>query len=260
MPQHFVLRPRAGDLVEAPRASCRSASTNSSGAAAAAASRARAERVRARSLEQRRCGACSRSPARSRSALAAQRARRCATQLVDALAGQRRHARCAPVRRVRPTRHEIALARHHDRGRAARRLEQRAIVGVERLRCDRARRAPGPRPPRAWRARAMPSSSIGVAGALAQAGGVDQRHRHAVDVDALGQQIARRAGHLGDDRARGAGERVEEARLARVRPADDDHRQPFANHPAARARPRAARRASAMIASIARAAASGSMK
>ena len=60
-----------------------------------------------------------------------------------------------------------------------------------------------------------------VAGALAQAGRVDQRERQAVDVDALGHQIARRARDVGDDRARRAGERVEQARLARVRPSDD---------------------------------------
>ena len=51
----------------------------------------------------------------------------------------------------------------------------------------------------------------------------------------FGHQIARRAGHVRDDRARRAGERVEQARLADVRLADDRDLQSFANQPAARA-------------------------
>ena len=54
-----------------------------------------------------------------------------------------------------------------------------------------------------------------------------------VDVDGLGHEIARRAGNVGDDRAAGAGEPVEQARLAGVRPPDDRDLRALAHEPAA---------------------------
>ena len=45
----------------------------------------------------------------------------------------------------------------------------------------------------------------------------------------FGQQVSRRSGYLGDDRATLAGERVEQARLASIRPADDGDLQSFAD-------------------------------
>ena len=50
--------------------------------------------------------------------------------------------------------------------------------------------------------------------------------RQPADVRALGQQIARRPGNSRDDRAVGVEQRVEQARLADVRRADDRHRAP----------------------------------
>ena len=84
--------------------------------------------------------------------------------------------------------------------------------------------------------------------------------RKPVEVDALGHQIARRARDVGDDRAAAPSERVEQARLADVRRADDRDLQPFANQPAAPRRRRAARRSARTSASIARATAPGSTK
>ena len=55
----------------------------------------------------------------------------------------------------------------------------------------------------------------------AQAGGVDQQERAAVVLEHGVDRVARRARHLRDDRALGADERVEERRLADVRPAED---------------------------------------
>ena len=81
-------------------------------------------------------------------------------------------------------------------------------------------------------ARATPSTSTGSS-VSRETGGVDQRDAQPLDVDDLGHQIARRARHVGDDGARRAGERVEQARLADVRLADDRDLQPFANQPAA---------------------------
>ena len=63
---------------------------------------------------------------------------------------------------------------------------------------------------------------------------VDKREREPADVGALGQQIARRAGNRGHDRAIRVEQRVEQARLADVRRADDRDRGAFADKPAAR--------------------------
>jgi hypothetical protein len=73
-----------------------------------------------------------------------------------------------------------------------------------------------------------------VHGAIAQSGRVDQRHGKALDLDALRHEIPRRAGHVGDDGAIGAGEAVEQARLAGVRAPEDRHLCALANEAAAR--------------------------
>ena len=89
-----------------------------------------------------------------------------------------------------------------------------------RRRSGRARRRPA-RPPRA---RAAPSSSRSPAAACACAagprcrrGGTSASSRSQDRVD----RVARRARHVGDDHALRADERVEERRLADVRPAED---------------------------------------
>ena len=56
--------------------------------------------------------------------------------------------------------------------------------------------------------------------------------RHAVDVDALAQHIARGAGNRRDDRGVVAREPIQQARLAGVRPAGDDDGHAFAQQPA----------------------------
>ena len=67
---------------------------------------------------------------------------------------------------------------------------------------------------------------------VAQARGVHDVDRQAVDVDPLAQQVARRARDLGDDRRVVARERVQQGRLAGVRPARDHDVQPVAQRPA----------------------------
>ena len=84
----------------------------------------------------------------------------------------------------------------------------------------------------ACRARATPSAST-TSSRRPQAGRVDERHAQAVDVHDFGHQIARRARHVGHDRARGADQRVEQARLADVRLADDHDLQSLADESAA---------------------------
>ena len=60
-------------------------------------------------------------------------------------------------------------------------------------------------------ARAIDAFHLDDVGRLAQPGGIDQRHREAVEIDLLRQQIARRPRNRGHDRARAADERVEQA-------------------------------------------------
>src|SRR6476661_945420 len=67
---------------------------------------------------------------------------------------------------------------------------------------------------------------------VAQAGSVHERHGNAADVHALRQHVARRAWYGGHDRPRGAGQRIEQARLARIRPPDDDDEPALAQHAA----------------------------
>ena len=81
-------------------------------------------------------------------------------------------------------------------------------------------------------ARALNAFTLDDLLGLADARGVDERDRDAADVAALGQQVARRAGDLRDDRAIGADECVEEARLSNVGAADDRDLAAFTNHAA----------------------------
>ena len=60
-------------------------------------------------------------------------------------------------------------------------------------------------------------------GRLAQARSVDQRERHAFDLDRLAQCIARGTGDRRDNRALLAGKPVEQARLADVGPSCEHH-------------------------------------
>ena len=71
---------------------------------------------------------------------------------------------------------------------------------------------------------------------IAQAGRIHERDRQALDIDPLGQHIARRSRDVGHNRARRADQRIEEARLPGVRPARDHHRGDLREPPAARAR------------------------
>jgi hypothetical protein len=64
--------------------------------------------------------------------------------------------------------------------------------------------------------RALDAEPLELIDRLAQSRGIDQRERHALDLDRLAQRIARRAGDRRDDRALFAGEAVEQARLADV--------------------------------------------
>ncbi len=81
-------------------------------------------------------------------------------------------------------------------------------------------------------ARALNAFALDDLLGLADARGVDQRDRDSADVAALREQVARRAGNLGDDGAIGADECVEEARLSNVGAADDRDLTAFANHAA----------------------------
>ena len=60
---------------------------------------------------------------------------------------------------------------------------------------------------------------------------IDERCAQAVEVDAFGHQVAGGARNVGHDGTRSAGERVEDARLAHVRLADDRDLQSFAHEP-----------------------------
>jgi hypothetical protein len=82
-------------------------------------------------------------------------------------------------------------------------------------------------------ARAAHAFAFDQVARLAQAGRVDQGQYDAVDVDAFAQQVARRAGNRRDDRAIALRQRIEQTRLAGVRPADDDDMQAVAQHDAA---------------------------
>ena len=80
---------------------------------------------------------------------------------------------------------------------------------------------------------------------VANAGRIDQRQRQPADVGPLGQQVARRARDRRDDGAVGVQQRVEQARLADVRRADDRH-----GAPSRTSRPRSACASSASMRAI----------
>ncbi len=62
---------------------------------------------------------------------------------------------------------------------------------------------------------------------VAQAGGVDDVQRHAIQVDMLAQHIAGGTGDLGDDGGLAPGQGIEQARLASVGTTGDHHLHPF---------------------------------
>ena len=116
---------------------------------------------------------------------------------------------------------------------------QEAPVGAEPRRQARSRSPPRRRRSRSRRPRqvvqeddrvgaldlgpaARDADALDFVGAFAQAGGVDDVDRHALDLDRLADLVARRAGRRRDDRQLGAGERVEERALADVRLAGED--------------------------------------
>ena len=68
-----------------------------------------------------------------------------------------------------------------------------------------------------------------MSSSFANSGSVDERDAQSVEIDRLGHQVARRAWHVGHDGARGADQRVEEARLSNVGPADNRYLEPFAH-------------------------------
>src|SRR6185503_17366662 len=118
-----------------------------------------------------------------------------------------------------------------DRERALRPLEARREVELVvdqdpfGLRCNRGQRRRRPASLlyhqdeiglRELAPRALDAEPLELVCRLAQSGGIDQRERHALDLDRLAQRIARRAGDWRDDRALLAGEAVEQARFSDV--------------------------------------------
>ncbi len=105
--------------------------------------------------------------------------------------------------------------------------DQGAVVVGERLRTvehDQRKRRDGLR-----LAGARDAFDLDRIGRVAQTGGVDQRHRNAVEIDALGQRVAGGAGNLGHDRPRGAEQGVEQTGFSGVRPADNHDHPAFAD-------------------------------
>ena len=166
---------------------------------------------------------------------------------VSAATNARAQRRRCP-RRLPPTRARSAIADHCPRSTPQARSDLfatttrgdatpcPAAAAGRRLSAVASRRAPaGSRDAtsRAAAARAMPSSSTGSSAASSHAGRVDECHRNPVDVHRLGQQIARRPRHLGDDGAPGAGKALNRLDLpAFGRPAITTC-SPFANQPPA---------------------------
>ncbi len=118
---------------------------------------------------------------------------------------------------------EVGLGRHSDPG--------LALLDSIRLRIDGAQSQnqigplhQGPRPPDPLR--------LDRVGALAQPRRVHQQHRQAFEVQPNLQRIPRRARNRGDDRDVAPGQRVEQARLAGIGRAGQDHDETLA-HPLA---------------------------
>ena len=95
---------------------------------------------------------------------------------------------------------------------------------------------------------------------VARARRVHERQRQALDVDALGHQVASRSWHIGDDGPVGADERVEEAGLPDVRPTGDHDRRAVAQQTAARWRRPAGHRSTATMPASSAATIDGSTK
>ena len=71
--------------------------------------------------------------------------------------------------------------------------------------------------------RALHADALNLVVGIAQAGGVDHVQRHAIDVDMFAQHIAGGAGDIGDDGRLTPGQGIEQAGLAGVGTAGDDH-------------------------------------
>ena len=181
--------------------------------ASARAERRRARRRRARDAARSRSPACRAAP-RGRSAPRRSRSR----SRRKPVARHRRHlddavAACAE-RLDRPRRRQIGLARDDEHRRGDASGHDAAIVVGERRDADRARPASAPRRRCACRARATPSASIASRRRRADRG-VDERHgtppmsTRSVSTSRVVPAMSR------DDRARRAGQRVEQARLSR---------------------------------------------
>ncbi len=83
---------------------------------------------------------------------------------------------------------------------------------------------------REFRARAANAFLLDHVVGVAHASGVDERQADAIETDRFAQHVARRAGNRRDDRAFALGQRVEQARLADIGPADDHDVQSVAQH------------------------------
>ncbi len=210
--RHFLERPA--------RAAVSSASTSSSVAPprrapahAASSGLARARR-RARDAAALEIAGGSRQSSRS------------ASRLDDARASvDRGPARCdhrdldgpgsaGPVRPPVQARGEVGLARRPSACGVVCRLARGVGLRPQRCRAVHHERAPVPplAGPRARARRPRPRSRRPTPAVRPCRRAVT---RHPADIDPLGQHVARRAGHVGDDRARGPDERIEQAGLAR---------------------------------------------
>ena len=173
----------------------------------------------------------------SRSGSPAAASPRAATQALDPLTHRRRYGDSSRTvqRGGVPRRREIALVGHDHTPAFGRGFEQRTVGGVERPRSIEddeydVRDVTG---------RHRPGNALDfdrIDRPRMDARGIDEGHRDAIDVDCFGHQIARGSGRVGDDRAPLSGEAVEQARLARVRPAREHHVHSFADEPSARRR------------------------
>ena len=73
--------------------------------------------------------------------------------------------------------------------------------------------------------RALHANALHCVARLAQPRRIRQQHAHAANLHGFGQRIPRRAGNIRHNRALAAQQRVEQAALARVRPAAEHHAQ-----------------------------------
>src|ERR1044071_2738131 len=129
-------------------------------------------------------------------------------QLFESLPGLRRDRERAL--RPREARREVDLVVDQDSFGLRRDRRQRARRGARFLHHQDEIRQ------RELATRALDAELLELISRLAQSRGIDQRERHALDLDRLAQRIAGRAGDRRDDRALLAGEAVKQAGLANV--------------------------------------------